>query len=306
MRLNQVFRSLARMPGFTPVAVLPLAIGIGANAAIFSAIQGVLLKPLPYASPAELVTIDHAAPGVKLDHAGSAPFLYFTDHGDPDLVEAVRTGLVGPGLSVAGLNIDLGDTVLLADADGALRLHRNGESHPTGQRGDAVLVGQGGDLGALAGGRLGLFTTGSIKFGEKDATGELEGFDFTTLGLTVGADYRLTERLGHGMVAAHHGSLSRRLRLMAEERLKSGELRAVVATASLELGIDMGTVDLVCQTGPHDFDMVRAAFERHHVQGRVERFIDAMDREMKDAGLVVSRAGATTLAAPVNGLMLNN
>ena len=56
------------------------------------------------------------------------------------------------------------------------------------------------------------------------------------------------------------------------------------------------TVDLVCQTGTRDFDVVRAAFERHRVQGRVERFIDAMDREMKAAGLVVSRAGATTLA----------
>jgi len=56
------------------------------------------------------------------------------------------------------------------------------------------------------------------------------------------------------------------------------------------------TVDLVCQTGTRDFDMVREAFERHGVQGRVERFIDAMDREMKSAGLVVSRAGATTLA----------
>jgi UDP-N-acetylglucosamine--N-acetylmuramyl-(pentapeptide) pyrophosphoryl-undecaprenol N-acetylglucosamine transferase len=56
------------------------------------------------------------------------------------------------------------------------------------------------------------------------------------------------------------------------------------------------TVDLVCQTGTRDFDVVREAFERHLVQGRVERFIDAMDREMKAAGLVVSRAGATTLA----------
>jgi UDP-N-acetylglucosamine--N-acetylmuramyl-(pentapeptide) pyrophosphoryl-undecaprenol N-acetylglucosamine transferase len=55
-------------------------------------------------------------------------------------------------------------------------------------------------------------------------------------------------------------------------------------------------VDFVCQTGVRDFDLVREAFERHRVQGRVERFIDAMDREMKAAGLVVSRAGATTLA----------
>jgi UDP-N-acetylglucosamine--N-acetylmuramyl-(pentapeptide) pyrophosphoryl-undecaprenol N-acetylglucosamine transferase len=56
------------------------------------------------------------------------------------------------------------------------------------------------------------------------------------------------------------------------------------------------TIDLVCQTGTHDYDTVRRAFETHGVGGRVERFIDAMDREMKDAGLVVSRAGATTLA----------
>lgn len=61
--------------------------------------------------------------------------------------------------------------------------------------------------------------------------------------------HHLAERLGESAVLAHHGSLSRRLRLDAEERLKRGELRAVVATASLELGIDIGTVDLVCQIG---------------------------------------------------------
>src|SRR5271166_5099248 len=56
--------------------------------------------------------------------------------------------------------------------------------------------------------------------------------------------FALMERLGENVVLPHHGSLSRATRLDAESRLKSGELRAVVATASLELGIDVGTVDL--------------------------------------------------------------
>lgn len=56
-------------------------------------------------------------------------------------------------------------------------------------------------------------------------------------------------QLGEGVVAAHHGSLSRQIRLSAEDRLKTGAARVVVATASLELGIDVGTVDLVCQIG---------------------------------------------------------
>ncbi len=57
----------------------------------------------------------------------------------------------------------------------------------------------------------------------------------------------LSERLGAANVAAHHGSLSREQRLDAEQRLKAGSLRALVATASLELGIDIGDVELVCQ-----------------------------------------------------------
>ena len=61
--------------------------------------------------------------------------------------------------------------------------------------------------------------------------------------------HHLEDRLGEQTVLAHHGSLSPRLRLMAETRLKQGQLRAVVATASLELGIDVGSVDLVCQIG---------------------------------------------------------
>jgi ATP-dependent Lhr-like helicase len=59
----------------------------------------------------------------------------------------------------------------------------------------------------------------------------------------------LSERLGKDVVAAHHGSLSKELRLDAEQRLKRGQLSVLVATASLELGIDIGDVDLVCQLG---------------------------------------------------------
>lgn len=61
--------------------------------------------------------------------------------------------------------------------------------------------------------------------------------------------HHLAERLGEDKVAAHHGSLSRKLRHNAETKLKNGELKVLVATASLELGIDIGTIDLVCQLG---------------------------------------------------------
>ena len=61
--------------------------------------------------------------------------------------------------------------------------------------------------------------------------------------------HNLTARLGENRVAAHHGSLSRKIRLDAERRLKEGEISAIVATASLELGIDVGHVDLVCHVG---------------------------------------------------------
>lgn len=80
----------------------------------------------------------------------------------------------------------------------------------------------------------------------------------------------LADRLGAAHVAAHHGSLAKEYRLDAEQRLKRGELRMLVATASLELGIDIGDVDLVCQIGsPRSIAafLQRVGRSGHHVGG---------------------------------------
>ncbi len=90
------------MPLFTAIAVLTLAIGIGANTAIFSVIQGVLLKPLPYPRSDELVALDHSAPGINLTRTGAAPFLYFTYREEGRAFQDV--GLVNTGtVSVTGV-----------------------------------------------------------------------------------------------------------------------------------------------------------------------------------------------------------
>ena len=95
-------RHLAAMPLFTGMAVLTLALGIGANTAIFSVIAGVLLKPLPYPRSDEIVALDHAAPGFDIPRAGAAPFLYFTYREDGQAFQDVALWNAGT-VSVTGL-----------------------------------------------------------------------------------------------------------------------------------------------------------------------------------------------------------
>ena len=121
--------------------------------------------------------------------------------------------------------------------------------------------------------------------------------------------HHLGERIGKDAVAAHHGSLSRKLRLTAEKRLKAGELRALVATASLELGIDIGTVDLVCQIGsPRAISVGLQRIGRAgHWRGAVPKgrfFVTTRDDLMECAALVraIRQGDLDTLAIPESPL----
>jgi putative ABC transport system permease protein len=78
VRLGRILRRLTRAPLFTFVSVLTLGLGIGANTAIFSVIQGVLLKPLPFDHPDELVGVWHTAPGLGVPLLNQAPAFYLT------------------------------------------------------------------------------------------------------------------------------------------------------------------------------------------------------------------------------------
>ncbi|HEU5452588.1 MAG TPA: ABC transporter permease [Terriglobales bacterium] len=75
--LKQVLRRLLRTPMFTLVTLITLAAGIGANTAVFSVVEGVLLNPLPYPHPEELVSVAHAAPGLNIPRLSMAPSHYF-------------------------------------------------------------------------------------------------------------------------------------------------------------------------------------------------------------------------------------
>jgi len=77
VHLKQVFRRLARAPLFTAITLITLAAGVGGNTLVFSVLEGVLLKPLPYPKPSELIGVWHAAPGINIPDLNMAPSNYF-------------------------------------------------------------------------------------------------------------------------------------------------------------------------------------------------------------------------------------
>ena len=105
--------------------------------------------------------------------------------------------------------------------------------------------------------------------------------------------HRLRELLGEDAVASHHGSLSKDLRLSVEERLKAGKLKAIVATASLELGIDIGYIDLVCQiSSPRSIAtfLQRVGRSGHHLKATPKGRIFALTRDELMETLALLRA----------------
>jgi ATP-dependent Lhr-like helicase len=115
----------------------------------------------------------------------------------------------------------------------------------------------------------------------------------------------LSERLGKDAVAAHHGSMAKEQRLDAEQRLKRGDLQVLIATASLELGIDIGDVDLVCQiSSPRSIAafLQRVGRSGHHVGGTPKGRLFAVSRDdlIECAALLdcVRRGELDTLVIP--------
>ncbi len=118
--------------------------------------------------------------------------------------------------------------------------------------------------------------------------------------------HQMAERLGEEWVAAHHGSLSQKTRHEAERRLKQGEVRLCVATSSLELGIDIGAIDLVCQIGsPRSIGLLmqRVGRSGHHVGGTPKGRLFPLTRDelLESLALVrgVRRGNLDRLRLPV-------
>src|ERR1700691_6759005 len=100
-QLRQVLRRLGRAPMFTAITLITLAAGIGANVVIFSVLEGLLLKPLPYPDPDRLIGVWHTAPGINIKDLNMAPSVYFIDREQNTTFQDIGA-YNGDSLSVSG------------------------------------------------------------------------------------------------------------------------------------------------------------------------------------------------------------
>jgi predicted permease len=100
-QLRQVLRRLRRAPLFTIITLITLAVGVGANTVIFSVLEGVLLKPLPYPHPEQLIGVWHQAPGVGIANLNMSPSIYFIDREQNTTFQDIGV-YNGDSLSVTG------------------------------------------------------------------------------------------------------------------------------------------------------------------------------------------------------------
>jgi putative ABC transport system permease protein len=99
--LRYALRGMRRNPTFTVAVVLTLALGLGANTAIFAVVDGVLVKPLPYPNPQELVSLKHVAPGIQVDDFLMSPTQYFTYREEGRVFQELGVWLAG-GTTITG------------------------------------------------------------------------------------------------------------------------------------------------------------------------------------------------------------
>jgi predicted permease len=129
-RLKHVLRKLGRTPMFTAITLITLAVGVGANTVIFSVVEGVLLKPLPYPHAEQLIGVWHTAPGINIKDLNMSPFLYFIDREQSTTLQdiGVYTGdsltVTGAGEPehVSGLDVSSGTLPILGVTPAAGRL----------------------------------------------------------------------------------------------------------------------------------------------------------------------------------------
>lgn len=148
-QLRQVLRRLGRAPLFTTITLLTLAIGVGANTVIFSVVEGVILKPLPYPHAEQLIGVWHTAPGIGLKQLNMAPSIYMIDREQNTTLTDIGVygndtmDVTGDGQPehVQGLDVTQGTLPLLGVTPAAGRLFTQADDSPGSP--DTILISYG-------------------------------------------------------------------------------------------------------------------------------------------------------------------